>query len=49
MPHFQKNLGWLIIFSASSALAQTAASQSPLETCTADDYAIYTAALGDLY
>jgi len=48
MSHFNRSSGWLIILAA-SALAQTVASQSPLETCTADDYAIYTAALSDLY
>lgn len=49
MSHFNRSSGWLIILAATSALAQTVASQSPLETCTADDYAIYTAALSDLY
>ena len=49
MHHFKRSSGWLIILAATSALAQTAASQSPLETCTADDYAIYTTALSDLY
>jgi hypothetical protein len=49
MPHFKRSSGWLIILAAASALSQTAAPQSPLETCTADDYAIYKAALSDLY
>jgi hypothetical protein len=49
MPHFKSGFGWLLILAASSALAQTAAPQSPLETCTADDYAIYATALSDLY
>ena len=49
MPHFKRSFGWLLILAAASALAQTAAPQNPLETCRADDYAIYTAALSDLY
>ena len=49
MPHFKRSLGWLLILAAASALAQTAAPQSPLETCTLDDYSIYTAALSNLY
>jgi hypothetical protein len=49
MPHFKRGFGWLLILAASSALAQTAAPQSPLETCTADDYVIYATALSDLY
>ena len=49
MPHFTRRLGWLLIAAAASALAQAAAPQSPLETCTADDYAIYVTALSDLY
>ena len=49
MPHFKRSLGWLLIVAAASAVAQTAAPQSPLETCTADDYAIYATALSDLY
>jgi hypothetical protein len=49
MAHFKRSTGWLIILAAANALAQTAASQSRLDTCTADDYAIYTAALSDLY
>ena len=49
MPHFKRGLGWLLILAAASALAQAAAPQSPVETCTADDYAIYTTALSNLY
>lgn len=49
MPHSKRSLGWLLILAAANALAQTAALQSPLETCTADDYAIYATALSDLY
>lgn len=49
MPHFKRSFGWLLILSAASVLAQSAAPQSPLETCTTDDYSIYTAALSDLY
>jgi hypothetical protein len=49
MPPFTRSLGWLLILAAASASAQTTAPQSPLETCTADDYAIYITALSDLY
>ena len=49
MTHFKRPTGWLIMLAAASALAQTAASQNPLEPCTSDDYAIYTTALNDLY
>lgn len=49
MPHFKRSFAWLLILAAASVLAQTAAPQSPLETCTVDDYSIYTAALSDLY
>jgi hypothetical protein len=49
MPLFKRSLGWLLILAAASASAQTAAPQSPVETCTADDYAIYTTALSNLY
>lgn len=49
MPHFKRSLGWLLILAVASALAQTAAPQSALDICTADDYAIYTTALSDLY
>jgi hypothetical protein len=49
MSHFNRSSGWLIILADASALAQNTASQSPLETCTADDCSIYTTALSVLY
>src|ERR1035438_3333605 len=50
MPHLKRISVLLTVVAVASALAQTATPpSSPLETCTADDYAIYTAALGDLY
>jgi hypothetical protein len=49
MPHFRRTSGWLIILAAAMALAQTSVAPSPTEACTSDDYAIYTAALTDLY
>jgi len=48
MPHFKRSYVWLIVLAAST-MAQTAAFQNPLETSTADDHAIYKAALSDLY
>ena len=49
MPHFRSTSGWLIILAAAMVLAQTSASPSPTEACTSEDYAIYAAALTDLY
>src|SRR5262249_25544563 len=48
MHYFKADFGWLVIIAAASAFAQTDASQNP-EICTSDGYAIYTAALTDLY
>jgi hypothetical protein len=49
MPRFRRTSGWLIILAAAMALAQTSVAPSPTEACTSDDYAIYAAALTDLY
>src|ERR1700688_3898487 len=49
MPHFKRISCLLAVVAVASALAQTAAAPSPLEACTADDYTIYAAALGDRF
>lgn len=49
MSPIQRNSGWLIILAAAIALAQTPDAPGPAEACTSDDYAIYAAALTDLY
>jgi len=49
MPHFKSISGLLAVVAVASALAQTAIAPSPLEGCTADDYAIYAAALNDRF
>jgi len=42
---------WMVLFVVASAMAQTpsATPPAPLETCTADDYAIYSAALNEIF
>jgi hypothetical protein len=49
MRHFKRISCLLAVVAVASALAQTATAPSPLEACTADDYAIYAVAFGDRF
>jgi|ERR1700722_1713636 len=49
MVQIQKILGWLVVVLVASGFAQTSATPNDTEGCTEQDYAIYTAALNDLF
>jgi hypothetical protein len=49
MVQIRQILGWLVVVAVASGFAQAPATPNDIEGCTEEDYAIYTAALNDLF
>jgi hypothetical protein len=49
MVQIRRILGWLVVVAVASGFAQTPATPNDTEVCTEQDYAIYTAALNELF
>jgi hypothetical protein len=49
MVQIRQILGWLVVVAVAGGFAQTPTTPNDTEACTEQDYAIYTAALNDLF